>query len=76
MAAVVDVGEFEEDQTEHRGAVFGGAEVGVGAQIIGCGSEIVFELFELVAGHGVMPVDRGCCEFLLLPWSILLVERT
>lgn len=27
MAAVVDVGEFEENQAEYRGAVFGGVEV-------------------------------------------------
>ena len=51
VATIIDVGEFEEDQTEHRGAVFGGAEVGVGAQVVGGGPEVVFELFELLAVH-------------------------
>jgi hypothetical protein len=51
MAAVIYVGEFGEDQAEDGGAIFGGAEVGVGAEIVGCGSEVVFELFELVVVH-------------------------
>ena len=51
MAAVVDVGEFEKDQAQHRRAIFRGLEVGVGAQVVGGGSEIVFELFELAAIH-------------------------
>jgi len=59
MAAVVDVGELQKNQTKYRGAVFRCLEVGVGAQVVGGGPEIVFELFELVAGYGsVVAVER------------------
>ena len=51
MAAVVDVSEFENDQAPHRRAIFRGLEVGVGAQVVGGGPEVVFELFELAAIH-------------------------
>ena len=51
VAAVVDVGEFEEDQAEHRSAVFACAEVRIGAQVVGRKPKGVLELFELVPVH-------------------------
>jgi hypothetical protein len=52
VLAVLVVGELQEDQAQHRRAVLAGLEVGVGAQLVGGGPEVVFELLELVAGHG------------------------
>ncbi len=51
MAAVVDVGEFEEDQAENRSAILGRAEIGIGTELVGGGPEVIFESLELVAGH-------------------------
>ena len=47
MAPVVDIGKLEKDQPQHRGAVFGGFQVGVRAKIVSGGPEVVFELFQL-----------------------------
>jgi hypothetical protein len=52
VLAVLVVGELQEDQAEHRRGVLTGLEVGVGAQLVGGGPEVVFELLELVPGHG------------------------
>ena len=51
MPAVIVVGEFEEDQTEHRRGILAGFEVGVGAEVVGGAPEIGFKLFELVFRH-------------------------
>ena len=45
VTAIVDIGEFEEDQAKNRRAIFGGLEVRVGTEVVGCRPEIVFELF-------------------------------
>ncbi|MNV99329.1 hypothetical protein D3C71_1946760 [compost metagenome] len=36
MLAVFVVGELQEDQAQHRGAVLAGLEVGVGSELVGC----------------------------------------
>jgi hypothetical protein len=64
MAAVVDVGKLEEDQTEDGGAVFGRLEIRVRPQVIGGGPEVVFEFLELVAGHWLRQV-LGCAMLFL-----------
>ena len=51
VAAVIDVGELEEDETEDRGAVFRSLEVGIGAEVVGGRPEVVLKLLELVTSH-------------------------
>ena len=51
VAAVVDVGEFEEDEPHHRCAILRSFEVGIRPKVIGSGPKVLFELFELCAGH-------------------------
>ena len=51
VAAVVVVGELEEDQPQHRGGLFAGFQVGIGMQLVGGTPQIGFQLFELVFVH-------------------------
>jgi|GEM_PF-2154116 len=44
MPPVVEVGELEEDQPYHRGAILRSLQVGVGAEVVGGGPEVGFEL--------------------------------
>ena len=53
VLAVLVVGELQEDEAEHRCGVLAGLEVGVGAQLVGSGPEVLFELLELFAVHGL-----------------------
>ena len=41
------VGVAQEDEAEHRHGVFGGGELGVGAQLVGGFPEFVFELLDV-----------------------------
>lgn len=59
VTAVVDIRELEEDQAKDGGAVLGGPEVGICAELIGRRPEVGFELFELIAGH-VWITPTGC----------------
>ena len=43
MAAIVDAGEFEKDQAQHRRAIFRGLEVGVGAELLGLNRWCILE---------------------------------
>ena len=52
VAAIVVIGEFEEDQPQHGDGILARLQVGIGAEVVGGPPEVVFELFELVAGHG------------------------
>ena len=45
VLAVFVVGELQKDQTQHRGGIFAGLQVGVGTQAVGGAPEVGFELF-------------------------------
>ena len=55
VAAVVVVGETEEDDAENGDGILGGLEVGVGAEVVGGAPEVGFEILELGFGHGFNP---------------------
>lgn len=51
--------ELQEDEAEHRRAVFTCFQIAVGAQLVGGGPQVVFEFLELFIIHGVSrPASR------------------
>jgi len=51
LPAITVISKLQKYQTEHRRGVLAGFEIGVGAQIIRGGPEIVFQLFDVFIVH-------------------------